>query len=513
MAWHLAQRGLRFVVLEAADQLGSSWRGRWDSLRLFSPAQYDALPGMAFPAPADTYPGKEAVAEFLRDYATRFDLPVQLSKRVTALSRIGDEFEVRTADESLPRPAGAGGHRAVPDSLHAGGRPARLRRLSDADPQRRLPQPASPAARPGPGRRWRELRTADRRRAGATRPVDVSVGEKVPMLPQRLLGRDLFWWLTRLGFMRVNTATRLGRRLQARGEFVIGTNRRRLKRAGVRFRPRLVNAQGRTARFADGSSLDVSVVVWATGYRSDYSWISIPGVTANGRVMHRRGVTDIPGLYFLGLSWQYTRGSALLGFVADDAAYLAERIAAVEQATTPPAAAAGCIRPPSRARERCASLGRLAEGSPGRSSRSAWSKGRQPSGPPATGSKTSGRNAGCGASRCRWSHQNRGHAGHRGASSSWTAEHLAVHGRRGLVHVRDPRPPPAGRRGYVDCCLDGSDCSASTKVDTLPPRGLSSGLRLPAMSWPGDTVRRCGFRRSRSGRTLVVRAGRGFGFA
>src|SRR5829696_2991000 len=71
VAWHLAQRGLRSVVLEAADQLGRSWRGRWDSLRLFSPAQYDALPGMAFPAPADTYPGKDAVADFLRDYATR----------------------------------------------------------------------------------------------------------------------------------------------------------------------------------------------------------------------------------------------------------------------------------------------------------------------------------------------------------------------------------------------------------------------------------------------------------
>jgi putative flavoprotein involved in K+ transport len=98
-AWHLAERGLRFVVLEAADHLGSSWRGRWDSLRLFSPAQYDALPGMAFPAPADTYPGKEAVADFLRHYATTFDLPVQLSKRVTELSRNGDEFQVRTADE------------------------------------------------------------------------------------------------------------------------------------------------------------------------------------------------------------------------------------------------------------------------------------------------------------------------------------------------------------------------------------------------------------------------------
>jgi putative flavoprotein involved in K+ transport len=162
---------------------------------------------------------------------------------------------------------------------------------------------------------------------GATRQVDVSVGAKVPMLPQRLLGRDLFWWLTSLRFMRVNTDMRLGRRLRARGEFVIGTNRRRLTRAGVRFRPRLINAAGRTARFADGGSLDVGVVVWATGYRPDYSWVAIPGVTANGRVVHRRGVTDVPGLYFLGLSWQYTRGSALLGFVADDAAYLSEQIA------------------------------------------------------------------------------------------------------------------------------------------------------------------------------------------
>jgi putative flavoprotein involved in K+ transport len=125
--------------------------------------------------------------------------------------------------------------------------------------------------------------------------------------------------------MRVPAESRLGRRVQARGEFVIGTSRRGLKRAGVTFRPRLVGAQGRTVRFADGSTLDVEVVLWATGYRSDYSWISIPGVIRDGRVAHRRGVTDVPGLYFLGLSWQHTRGSALLGWVKDDAQYSPRR--------------------------------------------------------------------------------------------------------------------------------------------------------------------------------------------
>jgi putative flavoprotein involved in K+ transport len=325
-AWHLARRGLRFVVLEAADELGHSWRTRWDSLRLFSPAQYDALPGMAFPAPADTYPGKEAVADFLRDYANAFDLPVRLGQRVTALSRIGDEFEVRTGSDVLraQQVVVATGPFQVPFIPQvAPGFDAAVTQLHSTEYRNPQSLPPGPVLVVGGGNSG--LQIAEE--LVGTREVDVSVGEKVPMLPQRLLGRDLFWWLTHLGFMRVNTATRLGRRLQARGEFVIGTNRRRLTHAGVRFRPRLVTAQGQTARFADGTSLDVPVVIWATGYRPDYSWIDVPGAVTNGRVVHRRGVTDVPGLYVLGLSWQYTRGSALLGFVADDAAYLAEQIA------------------------------------------------------------------------------------------------------------------------------------------------------------------------------------------
>jgi putative flavoprotein involved in K+ transport len=333
-AWHLTQRGLRFVVLEGADQLGSSWRSRWDTLHLFSPAQYDALPGMAFPAPADSYPGKEAVADFLADYAARFALPVRLGSRVSALSRVGDEFHVRTGDDVFraQQVIVATGPFQSPFTPQVGlGLDGSVTQIHSVDYRNPQSLPPGPVLVVGAGNSGLQIAAE----LVATRPVEVSVGEKVPMLPQRILGRDLFWWLTRLGFMRVNTATRLGRRLQARGEFVIGTNRRRLEQAGVRFRPRLVDAQGHTARFADGTSLDIPVVIWATGYRSDYSWITVPGVTANGRVLHQRGVTDVPGLYFLGLSWQYARGSALLGFVADDAAYLAERIAAKAGSTRP----------------------------------------------------------------------------------------------------------------------------------------------------------------------------------
>ena len=345
IAWYLARQGLRFMVLEAAGELGHSWRSRWDSLTLFSPAQYDALPCMPFPAPADTYPTKESVADYLRAYADAFRLPIRLNARVTSLSRSKDGFEVRTADEtfSARRVVVATGPFQVPFvPAAAAGLDSAVAQIHSADYRNPQALPDGPALVVGSGNSG--LQIAEE--LSASRPVDVSVGTNPPMLPQRLLGRDLFWWLTHLGLMRVPAESRVGRRVQSRGEFVIGTNRRSLTRAGITFRPRLVGADGRTVRFADGSTVDVAVVLWATGYRSDHSWISVPGVVRDGRVAHRRGLTDTAGLYFLGLSWQHTRGSALLGFVDDDAGHIADHIAAdraatarAEATTAPPASA------------------------------------------------------------------------------------------------------------------------------------------------------------------------------
>jgi putative flavoprotein involved in K+ transport len=343
IAWYLARHDLRFQVLEAAAELGHSWRSRWDSLTLFTPAQYDALPGMPFPAPADTYPTKEPVADYLQAYADAFQLPIRLNARVTSMSRSGDSFEVRTADEtfSARRVVVATGPFQVPFiPTAAAGLDNAVTQIHSADYRNPQALPDGPVLVVGGGNSG--LQIAEE--LSASRRVHVSVGTSPPMLPQRLLGRDLFWWLTRLGLMRVPAESRLGRRVQARGEFVIGTSRRSLKRTGVTFRPRLVGADGRTVRFADGSTLEVAVVLWATGYRSDYSWISIPGVARDGRIAHRRGVTDVPGLYFIGLSWQHTRGSALLGFLDDDASHIADDIAAdlaataANEATTAPPA-------------------------------------------------------------------------------------------------------------------------------------------------------------------------------
>jgi putative flavoprotein involved in K+ transport len=326
MAWHLAQRGLCFVLLEAAAAIGDSWRSRWDSLHLFTAAQYDALPGMAFPAPPDTYPGKDAVADYLQAYAAAFDLPVRHNARVTALDRVEDEFAVSTADHVFRarQVVVATGPFQVPFvPPPARNLDASVTQLHSADYRNPRALPRGPVLVVGGGNSGMQIAEE----LAGDRRVDLSLSDQPPVLPQRPLGRDLFWWLTRTGFMRVNTGTRLGQRLQGRGDFVIGTNRRALAKAGVTLRPGVVDASGSTVRFADGGSVDVGVVIWATGYRSDYSWLQVPAALRGGCVTHRRGVTDVPGLYFLGLPWQHTRGSALLGWVRHDADFLAQRIA------------------------------------------------------------------------------------------------------------------------------------------------------------------------------------------
>jgi putative flavoprotein involved in K+ transport len=162
----------------------------------------------------------------------------------------------------------------------------------------------------------------------ASREVHLSIGSRQTPLPQRILGRDLFWFLEKTGVIRKTIDSRMGRRMSERDTLIGSTPRRIRKQYGVELHGRAVSANGSTVGFDDDTQVDVAGVVWATGFRVDHSWIDVPVFDADGRVIHQRGVTQAPGLYLIGMYWQYTRGSALLGWVKDDAEYLAERIEA-----------------------------------------------------------------------------------------------------------------------------------------------------------------------------------------
>jgi putative flavoprotein involved in K+ transport len=168
----------------------------------------------------------------------------------------------------------------------------------------------------------------------AEHEVHLSIGSRQAPLPQKILGFDAFRFLDATGLIYKTRDSRLGKRMVG-SETLVGYSPRKLRRRhGVTLRSRTTAAAGTTMSFEDGTTLEASSVIWATGFGLDHSFVKAPVFDANGQVMHRRGVTEAPGLYFLGLPWLHTRGSALLGFVKDDAQYLAERIRA-HSATAP----------------------------------------------------------------------------------------------------------------------------------------------------------------------------------
>jgi putative flavoprotein involved in K+ transport len=332
MGYYLAQKGQRFVIFERGDSIAPAWRQRWDSLKLFTPRGYSALPGLPFPGDPDDYPTRDEVIAYLDQYAETFELPIEFNSHVRRLSREEGRFVLdidggRITAEQVVVATGPFQTPYIPklsenlDSdvwqAHSTG----YRRASDVSEGTVLVV--------GGGNTGFQIA----KELSATHKVLLSVGSKQKPLPQRLAGRDLFWWLTKTGLIHKTVESRIGQRLKDR-DTLIGSSPRELKRRyGIELKPRAIDAADRTARFEDGSELEVDAVIWATGYRPDFSWIDLPILDSNGRLRHRRGVTDVPGLFFLGLTWQWTRGSALIGWVKDDAAFLGERLAVLNEAT------------------------------------------------------------------------------------------------------------------------------------------------------------------------------------
>lgn len=327
MGYHLARRRLRFVILDAAPRVGHAWRTRWDSLTLFTPARYSSLPGLPFPGDPERYPGKDDVADYLEQYVAAFDLPVRLGERVTALRPLpgvaGFEIDAGPARYRAGQVVVATGpfqHPAVPAA--ARGLDPHVVQLHSSEYRNPAQLPPGEVLVVGAGNSGVQIAEE----LAVTRPTWLSVGMKLPRLPARFLGRSIFWWLEKTGLMSVTADSALGQKMRERDALIGSSPESVARELGVRLVGRAERATGDRVFTREGDEVRVAAVVWATGFRSDYRWIEAPVLDRSGLPIHRRGVTACPGLYFLGLPWQHTRGSALIGWVGRDAEYLADRI-------------------------------------------------------------------------------------------------------------------------------------------------------------------------------------------
>lgn len=343
VGYYLGRQGRQFVILEAADRIGDSWRNRWDGLRLFTSAHYDSLPGIPFPARPHDFPTKDEVADYLESYATRLDLPVRTGMAVDRLVRTD------TNDGYMILVAGDRRLRAFQVVIATGAyhKPRVPAFAVDLDPTIR--QLHSSQYRNASQLRDGPVLVVGASNSGAEVAMSAAVdhrtvlsGRDTGKMPARLESRlahliDLpFWYF-------INHIARTDNPIGRKARPFLLNHGGPLERiwpsdlaaAGVeRIYARAVGAQGGLPVLDDGQIVDVSNVIWCTGFRPDFDWIQPPIAGADGWPVHERGVVaNAPGLYVVGLPFLYSAASALLGGVGRDAAYIADRIA--ERVTGP----------------------------------------------------------------------------------------------------------------------------------------------------------------------------------
>jgi putative flavoprotein involved in K+ transport len=325
VGYHLAKRDVDFVILEAGPRIGESWRTRWDSLRLFTPARYSGLPGMPFPDAPGHLPDKDQVGDYLERYAERFDLPVLLETAVERLEHDGTGFllhtnrGVFTADNVVVATGPLRRPRIPEISSRLG---PHIHQLHSRDYRSPFDLPDGPVLVVGAGNSGAQISLELSR----SRSVSLA-GPALRRLPRKVLGLDVFHWIWPL-FHHLTLDTWLGRLLRRRvvaTDPLIGVTARDFASHGVRRLGRVDGVRDGLPSVAD-VAVDVRTVLWATGFTQDFGWLDVPVLEPDGTPRHRRGVSELAGLYFVGLRFQHRQSSALIGGVGQDAEYVAGRI-------------------------------------------------------------------------------------------------------------------------------------------------------------------------------------------
>jgi putative flavoprotein involved in K+ transport len=340
-AYFLKRRGRPAVILDAFERVGDAWRTRWDSLRLFTTARYDALPGLRFPAPGWSFPTKDEMADYLESYASTFGLDVRTGTHVDSVSKVDDRFVITTTEgrgfEADNVVVATGAHRIPKVPAFAADLDPSIVHLHSDEYRRPSQLRAGGVLLVGAGN------------SGADIALEVVrehetwlAGRETGHIPVRIerSGKYFFVLIRFFGHHVLTRRTPFGRRARRRGlakaDPLIRVKPKDLLAAGVERVSRVAGVRDGLPMLEDGRTLEVANVIWCTGFRRDYPWLDLPVLDRDGEPTHERGVvTSEPGLYFVGLPFQYSKSSEFLPGIGRDHAYVARHIASRDLAGWP----------------------------------------------------------------------------------------------------------------------------------------------------------------------------------
>lgn len=328
MGHELKSAGLRFLLVDQHQRVGNSWRKRFDSLVLFTPRAYSALPGLPVPGNPDGYPTKDELADYLESYARHFLLPIEMNTGIARLERVNGVFHATTTSgrvitaRSVVLATGAFQQPVVPTmARQLAPEVEQLTPESYRNPRQIRMGTVLVVGDGATGRQIAlELNESHRVILATGRPRRVS--------KDRVLGKSIFWWMDKFGVIRMPRTSRVGQKLMLADPFPgKHLELERLRAQSITVVGRLNKAAGRRVEFESGEAAEIDTVIWATGYRDRTDWVEIPGaVDAQGAFVQERGISPVPNLYLIGRSWQWSRGSALVTGVRADAEYVARHL-------------------------------------------------------------------------------------------------------------------------------------------------------------------------------------------
>ncbi len=327
IGYYLKEYNHNYIILDKGSEVGEIWKKRYDSLILFTPRIYNSLPGMSFEGDKQGFPTKDEVVTYLKNYVERYEIPIHFHTEVVSVSKLNGNFLIKTNQGEYQAKnivIATGPFQTPKIPLFSKEIPSTINQIHSSQYKNSSQLLDGNALVIGGGNSGAQIAVE----LSKERDTYLAVSKNLSYLPLVLMRKSIFFWFDKLGILKANSNSRLGRIIQKKGDPIFGFElKRAIKENEVKVKKRVIGVNKNKIKFEDNTMIKVSNIIWATGFETEFPWLQIDGVLDNeGKVIHSRGVSKIQGLYFIGLPWQYRRGSALLQGVGYDAKHIVKKI-------------------------------------------------------------------------------------------------------------------------------------------------------------------------------------------